>query len=321
MTKQDSLVFLQSTLGINHVLANTMIKQLGPNKAAEQAQEYLKNKPKPFVKWVGGKRQLLQQFRDLGLYPPHDFDPSKNTYHEPFIGGGAFFFELLPEKGSIIDFNEELIITYRVIRDEPKKLIAKLKQHKKHNSKDHFLKVRSQKTSRLSDVSRAARFIYLNKTAFNGLYRVNQKGQFNVPYGKYENPNIVDVENIYNVSAALQKTRITNGSYKQVLRYAKKGDFVYFDPPYYPVSKTANFTSYTKDAFMEKEQEELRDIFIDLHNRGCFVMLSNSDTPFIRDLYSNICDSIKIHTVHAGRAINSKASKRGKITEVVVTNY
>jgi DNA adenine methylase len=321
MTKQDSINIIQNNYGISHVLAHTIVNHYGAKQAIDKTEQYLRDKPRPFVKWVGGKRQLLAQFKEKELYPPQDFDPSRAKYHEPFVGGGALFFDMLPPKASITDMNEELIITYRVTRDEPNKLIAKLKEHKRKNNKEYFLKVRAQNTARLSDVSRAARFIYLNKTAFNGLYRVNSKGQFNVPYGKYTNPNIADEENLLAVSEALQKTKITHGSYRNVLKQAKKGDFIYFDPPYYPVSKTANFTSYTKDAFLEKEQEELRDVFVELHNRGCFVMLSNSDTSFIRDLYSNICDSIKIHTVEAGRAINSNASKRGKITEVVVTNY
>jgi DNA adenine methylase len=152
------------------------------------------------------------------------------------------------------------------------------------------------------------------------MYRVNSKGKFNVPFGKYTNPIICDGENLLKVSKALQKVTIKNQDYKKVLDKAKKGDFVYFDPPYYPVSKTASFTSYTTDAFLEKEQTELRDTFVELHERGCFVMLSNSDTSVINELYSNIKD-VKVSKVAAGRAINSNASKRGKISEVLVTNY
>jgi len=284
-------------------------------------KDYKKNNPKPFVKWVGGKRQLAKQFRDMNLYPPEYFNPKTAIYFEPFVGGGAMFFDLLPEKAVLSDMNPELIITYNVIKKEVEALIKKLTEHKKKNNKEYFLKIRSQKVERLSAVSVAARFIYLNRTCFNGLYRVNRSGQFNVPYGKNKNPLICDEENLRKVSASLKNVKIYKQDYKKVLSQAKKGDFVYFDPPYYPVSRTASFTSYVKEAFLEKEQKELRDVFLELHKRGCYVMLSNSDTPFINKIYSNLSKKITIHKVFAGRAINSKGSRRGKIKEVVVINY
>ncbi len=280
----------------------------------------IKNKAKPFVKWVGGKRQLLKQFKDLCLYPPTGFDVLKNTYYEPFVGGGAVFFDLLPKKAVLSDMNKELVITYNVIKNNVEDLIKSLKKHK-HN-KEYFLKIRAQKIEKLSDLQTASRFIYLNRTCFNGMYRVNRSGEFNVPFGDNKNPLICDEENLRKVSNILKNVSVVHEDYKNVLNKAKKGDFIYFDPPYYPINKTSSFTSYTADAFLEKEQIELRDTFMELNKRGCFVMLSNSDTSFINKIYSEIKDKkVKINKVQAGRSINSKGSGRGKITEVLITNY
>lgn len=284
-------------------------------------QKFKDEKPKPFVKWVGGKRQLLEQFRDINLYPPDKFNPETATYFEPFVGGGAMFFDLLPKKAILSDMNLELVTTYNVIKNDVETLVKKLKEHQKKNNKEYFLKVRSQDVKKLSDVSIAARFIYLNRTGFNGLYRVNSSGGFNVPYGDNKNPLICDEKNLKKAHEAMKHTTILHQDYKNVLDKAKKGDFIYFDPPYYPVNKTSSFTSYTKEGFLEKEQTELRDTFLKLHKRGCFVMLSNSDTPFINELYSGLAKKIKIHKVFAGRAINSNGANRGKIKEVVVINY
>jgi len=294
---------------------------LSEDECDTEYHKYLEGKPKPFVKWVGGKRQLARQFRDMNLYPPDDFDPEKATYFEPFVGGGAMFFDLLPKRAVLSDLNEDLVVTYNVIKKDIEELIRKLKEHQKKNDKEYFLKVRAQDTTKLSDVEIAARFIYLNRTCFNGIYRVNRSGQFNVPYGQNKNPLICDEKNLKGVHDSLQQTKILHQDYKKVLDRAKKGDFIYFDPPYYPVNPTSSFTSYTKEGFFEKEQKELRDIFGELHKRGCFVMLSNSDTKFINDLYSSLDKDITIHKVFAGRAINSRGDKRGKITEVVVINY
>lgn len=283
--------------------------------------KYADESPKPFVKWVGGKRQLLKQFRDLDLYPPDGFNPNTATYFEPFVGGGAMFFNLLPKKAVLSDLNYELITTYNVIKNDVEKLISKLKEHQKNNSKEYFLKIRSKDIKKLTKINIAARFIYLNRTCFNGLYRVNGEGQFNVPYGDNKNPLICDEKNLLKVHEVLKNIKILKQDYKKVLEKAKKGDFIYFDPPYYPVNKTSNFTSYTKEGFLEKEQEELRDTFVKLHKKGCFVMLSNSDTPFINKIYSGLDKKIKIHKVFAGRMINSKSERRGKIKEVVVINY
>jgi DNA adenine methylase len=254
----------------------------------------------------------------MNLYPPENFDPKNSKYFEPFVGGGAVFFDLLPEEGFLSDLNKELVITYNVIKNDLEKLIVSLKKHK--TNKDYFLEVRAQDPNKLSDVAVASRFIFLNRTCFNGMYRVNSKGGFNVPFGKYTNPLICDEDNLRKVSKALYNIDIKHQDYKEVLKKAKKGDFVYFDPPYYPVSKTASFTSYTAETFLEKEQTELRDTLVELNKRGCFVMLSNSDTPFINKIYSGI-KGVRINKVQAGRAINSNGSGRGKITEVLITNY
>lgn len=320
MTTSQLIKKVQQDFDINAIFAQHVLLYTKGKFIPEQIQKIIDEKAKPFVKWVGGKRQLLKQFRDLGLYPPEGFDASKNTYFEPFVGGGAVFFDLLPKKAVLSDLNNELVTTYNVIKNNAEDLIQSLKKHK-HN-KEYFLKIRAQKVENLSDIEIASRFIYLNRTCFNGMYRVNSRGEFNVPFGDNKNPLICDEVNLKKVSLALQKVTINHADYKNVLKKAKKGDFVYFDPPYYPINKTSSFTAYTKDSFLDKEQIELRDTFYELHKRGCFVMLSNSDTPFINKIYSELKDKkIKISKVQAGRAINSKGTGRGKITEVLINNY
>lgn len=286
----------------------------------DEARVIIEEKPKPFVKWVGGKRQLLKQFLSMHLYPPEGFNVKTGWYFEPFVGGGAVFFDLLPENAVLSDLNSDLVITYNVIKKHINELILSLKKH--IYEKEYFLAVRSQKPEDLTDIEVASRFIFLNRTCFNGMYRVNSKGEFNVPFGKYSNPTICDEQNLRRVSKVLQNVEIKQQDYKAVIESAKPGDFVYFDPPYYPINRTSSFTSYTSESFLEKEQIELRDIYLKLHKRNCFVMLSNSDTPFINKIYSEISkEGIKINKVTAGRAINSNTDKRGKITEVLVTNY
>lgn len=299
-------------------MLDNLFQFVGEDSTLEDVQKLINAKPKPFVKWVGGKRQLLRQFRELGLYPPEDFNPITNTYYEPFVGGGAVFFDLLPKNAALSDLNNELVITYNVIKNNVDELIQSLQKH--IYDKEYYLEVRAKKIDDLSDVEVASRFIFLNRTGFNGLYRVNKSGQFNVPFGRYNNPVICDEDNLRRVSDALQDVTITHQDYKNVLKTAKSGDFIYLDPPYYPINATSSFTSYTAEGFLEKEQAELRDTFVKLHEKGCFVMLSNSDTPFINELYSGL-DGITINKITAGRSINSKGSGRGKITEVLVTNY
>lgn len=270
-----------------------------------------------FVKWAGGKRQLLGQF---ALLFPNKF----NNYLEPFVGSGAVFFYMIQkfEPGEVIisDLNEELINAYELIRDEVEKLIVELKQHKQSHlieGKQYYLMMRAKNPAELPPLERAARFIYLNKTGFNGLYRVNSKGKFNVPMGSYKNPDIVQEEKLRWVSNLLKNIIIKVSSFETVVNFAKPGDFVYFDPPYYPLEKGKNFTTYTKETFLEDEQQKLAQVFKQLDNKGCLVMLSNSDTKFIKNLYSNY----NIHQVQATRMINCHGNKRGKINEVVVTNY
>jgi DNA adenine methylase len=311
---------IQSRFNLNHIYARNVVYSISKTKniSFEEIEFLIKEKPKPFVKWVGGKRQLLEQFKMMNLYPPEKFDPRTGRYFEPFVGGGAVFFDLLPKKAFLSDMNNELVITYNVIKNDVESLIKSLKKHK--NTKEYFLEIRAEDVNRLTNVETASRFIYLNRTCFNGLYRVNSKGGFNVPFAGNKNPLICDEINLRKISKALECIEIKKQDYKEVLKKAKKGDFIYFDPPYYPISKTASFTSYTKEAFLEKEQIELRDAFLTLTKRGCFAMLSNSDTPFINKIYSGF-KNVRITKVQAGRAINSDASKRGKITEVLITNY
>lgn len=318
MSTKSGVQQIADTFDINNIYAEHVFALVDKKNIIEHAAKIIKDKPKPFVKWVGGKRQLLKQFRLMNLYPPEKFDVKTGRYFEPFLGGGAVFFDLLPKRAFLSDLNKELVITYNVIKDNVNDLIKSLKKHK--IDKDYFLEVRAKDVNKLNDVEIASRFIFLNRTCFNGMYRVNSRGQFNVPYGKNPNPLICDEENLHKVSIALKNVDIKHQSYKEVLKKAKKGDFVYFDPPYYPVSKTASFTSYTAESFLDKEQLELRDTVIELNKRGCYVMLSNSDTPFINKIYSGF-KGIRINKVAAGRAINSKGSGRGKITEVLITNY
>jgi DNA adenine methylase len=315
---------IQGRFNLNHIYAKNVIYSFSETKnpSFEDIESSIKEKPKPFVKWVGGKRQLLEQFKLMNLYPPEKFDPKTGRYFEPFVGGGAVFFDLLPKKAFLSDMNNELVVTYNVIKNDVESLIKALKKHQ--NTKEYFLEIRAKEVGKLTDVEIASRFIYLNRTCFNGLYRVNSHGGFNVPFAGNKNPLICDEINLKKISKALKYVEIKKQDYKEVLKKAKKGDFVYFDPPYYPINKTSSFTSYTKEAFLEKEQIELRDTFMELTKRDCFVMLSNSDTPFINKIYSEIKIKgklIRINKVYAGRAINSDASKRGKITEVLVTNY
>lgn len=309
---------IASALDINLIYARRLFQLSQKNSTLDDIRKIVEDKPRPFVKWVGGKRQLLKQFRELNLYPPECFNPESNTYFEPFVGGGAVFFDLLPKHAELSDTNRELVITYNVIKDNVDGLIESLKKH--IYNKEYYLRVRAQDINELSDIEIASRFIFLNRTGFNGMYRVNKSGQFNVPFGRYKNPLICDENNLRKASEALQGITITYRDYKDVLKLAKIGDFIYFDPPYYPLNPTSSFTAYTAKGFFEKEQIELRDTFVKLHERGCFVMLSNSDTPFINELYSGL-EGVSVNKIIAGRAINSKGSKRGKINEVLITNY
>lgn len=273
---------------------------------------------RPFLKWVGGKRQLLPE---LVKYVPKL--TSKHTYYEPFIGGGALLFELQPPKAAINDSNRELINCYEVIRDSLDELLEELSNAKYSNSETSYYKMRdldrSKKYPNLSEVQKAARIIYLNKTCYNGLFRVNSQGQFNVPFGRYKNPNFLDDAVLRAVNKYLNSNDITlsNQDFKEAVEDAKKGDFVYLDPPYDPVSATASFTGYDVNGFNRNEQERLKKLFDALTTKGCKVMLSNSCTDFIQDLYKDY----QVKIVRATRSINSNALKRGMVDEVLVFNY
>lgn len=270
--------------------------------------------PRPFLKWAGGKSQLIPQYVP---YFPQDFA----TYYEPFLGGGAVFFYLYGKStkkfpGVLTDINSELVNVYCCVRDRVEELIELLAQHQKNHSQEYYYRMRSCVTG--TPVEMAARLIYLNKTCFNGLYRENSKGEFNVPMGRYKNPTICNAELLRVVSASLQSVEIEVRPFEAVLDFAKTAeDFVYFDPPYHPLSNTSNFTGYSRYSFNEQDQIRLRDTFAEIAQRGVKVMLSNSDCPFIRELYKDF----RIHEILAARAINSKAEKRGKITELLVISY
>ena len=267
---------------------------------------------RPVVKWVGGKRQLV---RDICRFVPEGF----TNYVEPFVGGAALLFHLRPSKATINDVNTELIGLYEVIRDTPEELIDALERHDAKNSEEYFYKVRKlDRTSEWDDqskVERAARLIYLNKTCYNGLYRVNSRGEFNSPYGRYKKPKIVDADNIQEISSYFRNSvDIRSGDYAECLQDLPRGSFVYLDPPYMPISATSSFTSYTPDKFGLDQQIRLRDQCIALREKGIYFLESNSDCPEIRELYADF----EIETVKASRFINSNASRRGKLNEVLI---
>lgn len=320
MTQAQVAEVLVRELDINAIYARYLASVVPATNPVSHARVILSKKPIPFVKWVGGKRQLLKQFRKLGLYPPEGFNPATHSYYEPFVGGGAVFFDLLPERAVLSDMNKELVTTYNVIKNDVGALIRSL--HKHTYNKEYYLKVRATDPAALSDVEVASRFIFLNRTGFNGLYRVNSAGKFNVPFGRYVNPTICNAPNLRRVSKALQHVTIRHEDYQHVLKRAKKGDFVYFDPPYHPLTATASFTSYTAGGFSAEDQVRLRDVFVELHKRGCYVMLSNSSSPFIKKIYGEIRDKkVHITEIEAGRMVNAQAAGRGKIKEVLITSY
>ncbi|XOA43137.1 MAG: Dam family site-specific DNA-(adenine-N6)-methyltransferase [Candidatus Nealsonbacteria bacterium] len=300
-----------------------MIRGIGPAKAAQLKavleagkrtfgkKIYKKIKVQPFLKWAGGKAQLLEQY---AVFFPQRY----NRYFEPFLGGGAVFFYLEPNKAILGDYNKNLIQCFLVVKNHVKQLIDLLKIHRKHHNKEYYGKMRKDyNTKRLGKTERTAIFIYLNKTCFNGLYRVNSKGGFNVPFGKYRNPAIFDEENLLATSKLLKRVKLYSDDFSKILDYVKKDDFVYLDPPYYPLSKTSSFTNYTSERFLEDEQKRLANVFRKLDKKKCKVMLSNSDTKFIKNLYKDY----RIETVKANRNISCVGNKRGPINELVILNY
>ncbi len=270
--------------------------------------------PRPFLKWAGGKAQLLSKLLEK---MPEEF----NAYHEPFMGGAAMFFALYRQglvKGRQVylsDANKELVDTFKAVRSRINMLISKLRTH--HYDKDYYYEVRSQDPDSMPLYEKAARMIFLNRTGFNGLYRVNSKGKFNVPFGRYKNPTICDEPNLRAVSRALKGVFISSGSFEKVLNRANPGDLVYFDPPYVPVSSTAYFTAYSSTGFGQQDQTRLAQVFSALSGRGVQVMLSNSDTPLVRKLYADF----HIQRVLATRLVNSRSDRRGPVYEVIVRNF
>jgi len=284
----------------------------------QQYSQIFATTPKPFVKWAGGKRQLITS---LEGHLPKKF----GTYFEPFLGGGALLFHLLNQspnlKCNISDLNSDLILAYITIRDKVEQLVESLERHSGKYSADkieYYYSVRESAPK--NQIEKVSRLLFLNKTCFNGLYRVNSKGQFNVPLGRYTNPSIVNKENLISVSKILQSKNIAIRcqDFEAILDEAKKDDYVYFDPPYQPVSKTANFTSYTKCEFTYDDLKRLANVCQKLDKKDCKVLLSNSNTKEVRKLFSS---KWKVVEVSANRAINSNSKKRTGHTELLIKNY
>jgi DNA adenine methylase len=303
-----------------------------------------KIKAKPFLKWAGGKGQLISQFQEY--YPKDLYSQKIDKYIEPFIGGGAIFFDIMQNfkinSAYISDVNKDLILTYKVIQNKPEILCDFLEQYQKDYDKtiqedrnNLFLSVRKHFNTQRFEINykqfsdnwipRAAQLIFLNKTCFNGLYRLNSKGEFNVPYGKYLNPTILDNENIFAVSKLLQNVEIRNANYSECYNETTSNSFVYFDPPYKPISKTASFTTYTGTEFTDKEQIDLANFYRKLDTeKQAKLMLSNSDPKNenpLDDFFETVFKDYNLHKVNASRAINCNGQKRGKIKELVITNY
>ena len=274
-------------------------------------------KGKPFVKWAGGKRQIMDKLKNC---IPFEF----NTYYEPFVGGGALLFELSPKNAVINDFNKELMNVYECIKDENKytKMCNELNHYEANHSEEFYFEIRNKdrdktKFNKIADYKRAARTIYLNKACFNGLYRVNSKNEFNVPFNKKTKVNTYDAQNLGIIHSYLNfnNVKMLNCDFEEAVKDAKKGDFIYFDPPY--DSDTTTFNSYTEDGFGKDEQIRLANVYKDLDARGCYVMLSNHNTKLVNELYKDY----NINIIEAKRNINSNGKKRGNVEEVIITNY
>lgn len=284
-------------------------------RIARETPPAIEREASPFLKWVGGKGRLLGQ-----LLPMLPAGVDRMRHVEPFTGGGAMFFARGPERALLCDLNASLVDTYLAVRDDVDGVISELETLSLAHAAGSYYRVRDRyNTARreLSRNERAAMFVYLNKTCFNGLHRVNRRGEFNVPEGRYKNPRILDEQALRIASSALRRADVRHTSFEGLLSLAKPGDFVYLDPPYEPVSTTASFVAYGADGFTQADQTRLRDVVNELDRRGCKIMLSNSDVPFIRGLYAKY----RIDTIAAPRAINCDADKRGLVSEVVVRNY
>lgn len=279
---------------------------------------------KPFLKWAWGKRQIINE---LEKHLPKEF----NNYFEPFLWWWSFYFylkgkNLIKWDSYLNDYNNELLITYKIIKDNPSELLNCLEEFKSKNTKEFFYEIRAwdrlPEFNDKSQIERAARFIYLNKTCFNGIWRVNSKWQNNVPYWKNANPAIYSKENILSCSSILsKKTFLQSWDFKEILKKAKKGDFVFLDPPYDPISETANFTSYNGFKFCREMQKELYDTFKILDKKGCYVMMTNTATNFIQDLYNDYILKYKKNTISVKRYINCQWDKRNSVEEIIIKNY
>ena len=297
--------------------------------------EKTEKQAKPFVKWVGGKGQLLSQI-DSAL-PKRLFMGKEVTYIEPFVGGGAMLFYMLEKfqnikKAIINDINKDLIIAYKTVRDNPKELINRLKEIEieylalnEEKRKEYFLEKRDlYNTKQLPEIENASLFIFLNRTCFNGLYRVNSKGLFNVPFGKYANPKICDEPTILKDSKLLQKVEIFNSDFENTINYINKNTFFYFDPPYRPLNVTSSFNSYSKEAFNDDEQIRLKRFCDKISQMECFLILSNSDCKSVNPLnvfFDDLYSKYKIERVWASRSVNANSEKRGKLTELLISNF
>ena len=295
---------------------------MGKNKGEFRIISAQENLPKPFLRWAGGKRKLTELLTDS---IPRNFDFQKGRYFEPFLGGGAFMFALgnkgsenyIPGKNIFInDSNPDLIASYRVIKTDIYKLIEKLNRYSKDTSKSAFERMR--KLEPKDDVSRAARFIYLNKTCFNGLWRVNSKGEFNVPWGKLKSPAIFNEENLLACSIRLKGSHITNKDFASAVEKCSSGDLVYFDPPYLPLSASSSFSKYAKDDFTYHDHAKLADTIGELTKKGVFVILSNSDTQLGRELFDRV---LTLRQLPMNRSISAQSSSRKPVMEILGTNF
>lgn len=271
----------------------------------------------PIIKWVGGKGRLLSQ---LAMRLPAGADTMRHI--EPFAGGAAFFFARRPRAALVCDVNPDLIRMYEAVRENVEDVIKALEPLQANHNEETYYQVREaynlmRRKERFDTAEHAAFFIYLNKTCFNGLYRVNKKGGFNVPMGRYTNPTILDASNLRKASETLATTELKHQSFTDLVDHTRSGDFVYFDPPYEPISTTACFTEYAKSGFTQLDQARLRDVFVALHKKGCSVMLSNSDTPLIRHLYKGF----RIEEVSAPRMVSCQPGSRKPVIELVIRNY
>lgn len=267
---------------------------------------------KPFLRWAGGKNRIVNFLEE---HMPPNFS-NGNGYYEPFLGAGSLFFRLKPLNATLSDNNKDLIECYKAVQKNPELIVKHLQQYLLNNCKNYYYKMRDKYNNSNPSIAKAALFIYLNKTCFNGIWRVNKKGEFNVPYG-YREPLLPSKDNLLNPSTALSKARIIHEDYKKVVEYARKGDFIYFDPPYPPLNGTSYFTHYTKEGFNREDHSELASVAKMLNKEGCHIMISNADIQFIRSLYKEV---FNLYDLEVTRWISANG-KRHKVQELIITNY